>query len=74
MPDLGTRRMTEWLKEERALVLPFGALDQRTSLTPERLAIEKLGGTVAAEWPYPRSSFIGHGLNTAWGSRAPCLL
>ncbi len=66
MPDFGTRRMTEWLKEERALVLPFGALDQRTPLTPERLAIEKLGGTVAAEWPYPRSSFIGHGLSTAW--------
>src|SRR5882724_4183731 len=29
MSDFGTRRMTAWLKEERALVLPFGALDQR---------------------------------------------
>jgi len=66
MPDLGTRRMTAWLKEERASVFPFGAPDQRTAFTPERLAIEKLDGTVVAEWPYPRSSFIGHGLSTAW--------
>src|SRR6476620_3035381 len=28
MPDL-TRRMTVWLKEERASVMPFGAPDQR---------------------------------------------
>jgi hypothetical protein len=67
MPDLSTRRMSVWLKEERASVLPFGAPDQRTAFTPERLAIEKVDGTVVAEWPYPKNSFIGHGLSTAWG-------
>ncbi len=34
MPDLSIRRMTVWLKEERASVAPFGAADQRTSFTP----------------------------------------
>jgi hypothetical protein len=67
MPDLSTRRMSVWLKEERASVLPFGAPDQRTSFTPERLAIEKPDGSVVAEWLFPRSSFIGHGLSTPWG-------
>ena len=46
MPDLATRRMTVWLKEERASVTPFGAPDQRTAFTPDRLAIEKLDGAV----------------------------
>lgn len=50
MPDPSTRRMTVWLKEERASVAPFGAADQRTSFTPERLSIEKLDGAVVAEW------------------------
>jgi hypothetical protein len=59
MPDLSPRRMSVWLKEERASVLPFGAPDQRTAFTPERLAIEKLDGAVVAEWSFPRSSFIG---------------
>lgn len=67
MPDLSPRRMSVWLKEERASVLPFGAPDQRTAFTPERLAIEKLDGAVVAEWSFPRSSFIGHGLSTPWG-------
>jgi hypothetical protein len=67
MPDLSARRMSVWLKEERASVLPFGAPDQRTAFTPERLAIEKLDGAVVAEWSFPRSSFIGHGLSTPWG-------
>jgi hypothetical protein len=49
VPDLIARRMTVWLKEERAPVSPFGAADQRTSFTPERLAIEKSDGSVVAE-------------------------
>jgi hypothetical protein len=36
-PDVSTRRMSVWLKEERASVLPFGAPDQRTAFTPEPL-------------------------------------
>jgi hypothetical protein len=30
VPDLSTRRMSVWLKEERASVAPFGAADQRS--------------------------------------------
>jgi hypothetical protein len=66
-PDVSTRRMSVWLKEERASVLPFGAPDQRTAFTPERVAIEQVDGALVAEWPYPKNNFIGHGLNTAWG-------
>jgi hypothetical protein len=64
--DLATRRMTVWLKEERASVHPFGGPDQRTSFTPRRLAIEKLDGTVVIERAFPVSDFIGHGMSTAW--------
>jgi len=39
------RRMTAWLHEERSSVMPYGAPDQRTMFTPDRIAIEKLDGT-----------------------------
>lgn len=65
-PDPNTRRMTVWLKEERASVQPFGAPDQRTHFTPGRLAIEKLDGQVVAQRAFPITAFIGHGLSTAW--------
>ena len=67
MPDTSTRRMTAWLDEERASVRPFGAPDQRTSFTPERLAIEKLDGTTVSEWKHPKDLFAGHSLSTPWG-------
>ena len=35
MPDSEPRRMTVWLHEERSSVLPYGAPDQRTMLTPQ---------------------------------------
>ena len=35
MPDSEPRRMTVWLNEERSSVLPHGAPDQRTMLTPQ---------------------------------------
>jgi TPR repeat protein len=41
--------MTVWLHEERSSVFPYGASDQRTAFTPERIAIEKLDGTLVAE-------------------------
>src|SRR5258708_39424104 len=66
VPDLSARRMSVWLKEERASVAPFGAAGQRTSFTPERLAIEKLNREVVPELLFPRSAFIGHRLRTAW--------
>ncbi len=60
------RRMTVWLHEERSSVFPFGAPDQRTMFTPERIAIEKLDGTLVAERQAPRDSFAGHQMNTPW--------
>jgi hypothetical protein len=49
LQDSNPRRMTVWLHEERSSVLPYGAPDQRTMFTPERIAIEKLDGTLVAE-------------------------
>jgi hypothetical protein len=66
-PDPTVRRMTAWLHEERASVTPFGAPDQRTDFTPERIAVEKIDGTLVAESGDPSSLFAGHGLGTAWG-------
>ena len=46
--------MTVWLHEERSSVVPYGAPDQRTMFTPERIAIEKLDGTLVAERYAPK--------------------
>ena len=64
--DANPRRMTVWLHEERSSVSPYGAPDQRTMFTPERIAIEKLDGTMVAERHAPRDSFAGHQMNTPW--------
>jgi hypothetical protein len=64
--DANPRRMTVWLQEERSSVSPYGAPDQRTMFTPERIAIEKLDGTMVAERYAPRDSFVGHQMNTPW--------
>jgi len=64
--DSTPRRMTVWLHEKRASVLPFGAPDQRTMFTPERIAVEKLDGTTIAERPIPKDSFSGHQMHTPW--------
>src|ERR1700757_2275176 len=64
--DATPRRLTAWLHQERSSVLPFGAPDQRTMFTPERIAIEKLDGTVLAERYAPRDSFAGHQRHTHW--------
>ena len=66
LPDLNPRRMTVWLHEERSSVLPYGAPDQRTMFTPDRIAIEKLDGRVVAERHAPRDSFAGHQMSTPW--------
>ncbi len=50
----------------RALVRPFGAPDQKTDFTPERVAIEKFDGRAVAERSDPRASFAGHQLTTPW--------
>jgi hypothetical protein len=64
--DANPRRMTVWLHEERASVAPYGAPDQRTLFTPERVAIEQLDGTLVAERKAPRDSFAGHQMHTPW--------
>ena len=64
--DSDSRRMTVWLHEQRASVLPFGAPDQRTMFTPDRIAIEKLDGALVGERYAPRDTFAGHQMNTAW--------
>jgi hypothetical protein len=64
--DPNPRRMTAWLHEERSSVTPYGAADQRTMFTPDRVAIEKLDGAVVAERRMPKDSFAGHQMNTPW--------
>ena len=64
--DSNPRRMTVWQHEQRASIRPFGAPDQRTMFTPDRIAIEKLDGTLVAERYAPRDSFAGHQMNTPW--------
>src|SRR5499426_1199531 len=64
--DSNPRRMTVWLHEERSSVFPYGAPDQRTMFTPERIAIEKLDGAVVLERYAPRDSFAGHQMSTPW--------
>jgi hypothetical protein len=66
LQDSTPRHMSVWLHEERSSVLPFGAPDQRTMFTPDRIAVEKLNGTVVAERHAPRDSFAGHQMNTPW--------
>src|SRR6266576_5641362 len=66
LQDSNPRRMTAWLHEERSSVSPYGAPDQRTMFTPERIAIEKLDGTLVAERHAPRDSFAGHQMHTPW--------
>ena len=64
--DSNPRRMTVWLHEERSSVLPYGAPDQRTMFTSDRIAIEKLNCTLATERYTPRDSFAGHQMSTQW--------
>jgi hypothetical protein len=66
LQDRNPRRMTAWLHEERSSVTPYGAPDQRTMFTPDRIAIEKLDGTLVAERFAPRDSFAGHQMHTHW--------
>jgi hypothetical protein len=66
IPDATPRRMTAWLHEERSSVCPYGQPDQRTMSTSDRIAIEKLDGTLVSERRAPRDSFAGHQMSTPW--------
>jgi hypothetical protein len=60
------RRMTVASDREWASLRPFGADDQKTAFSPERVAIEKLDGRVVSERSNPRRSFDGHEFATPW--------
>ena len=60
------RRVTVWMHEGRSSLVPFDAADQCTMYAPDRVAIEKLDGTVLAERRAPRDSFAGHQMHTPW--------
>lgn len=64
--DPDPRSMTVWLHEERSSVFPYGAPDQRTIFTPDRISIEKLDGRIVAERRSPKDSFAGHQMHTHW--------
>jgi hypothetical protein len=64
--DSTPRLMTAALRSEWASVQPFGAPDQKSDFTPERIAVEKLDGSIVAERHNPQDSFAGHELSTAW--------
>ena len=60
------RTMTVRLHEEIASIAPFGAPDQKTDFTPNRVAIVKTDGHLVAEREQPRRAFDGHVLETPW--------
>lgn len=64
--DAAPRRMTVALDHEWASLRPFGADDQKTDFTADRVAIEKFDGRVVAERFNPRESFAGHVFDTPW--------
>jgi hypothetical protein len=64
--DADPRQMTVSLHEQRASVLPYGAPDQRTVFTSDRIVIERLDGTVVAARSAPTDSFAGHQMHTPW--------
>jgi hypothetical protein len=64
--DPDPRRTKVWLHEQRASVQPYGSPDQCTAFTSDRIATEKVDGTVVAERLAPTDSFAGHQMHTPW--------
>jgi hypothetical protein len=64
--DSTPRRMTVSTNREWASVRPFGADDQRTDFTADRIAIEKLDGTVVQERLHPSEHAEGKTVDAAW--------
>ncbi|WP_399946509.1 hypothetical protein ACGH52_39080 [Streptomyces sp. BBFR25] len=54
------------LHRQHASHYPFTAPHLRTSVTPERVAMESESGEVKAERLHPRAAFAGHTLETPW--------
>jgi hypothetical protein len=59
-------RVTVELHREWASHTPFGGVDRRSVLEPNRVAIESASGVVLSERLDPRNSFSGHTLQTPW--------
>jgi hypothetical protein len=64
--DLAPRRMTVATGREWASLAPFGADDQRTDFTSNRIAIEKLDGTVVKERLHPSEHAEGKAVDAPW--------
>ncbi|QAY79074.1 hypothetical protein [Sphingosinicella sp. BN140058] len=64
--DADTRRISISLHEQRASLHPYGAPDQLSVFTPDRVAVETLDGRVLGERFAPRDSFAGHQMSTLW--------
>ena len=64
--DSTPRRMSVASGREWASVIPFGADDQRTDFTADRVAIEKLDGTVVKERLRPSEHAEGKAVDAPW--------
>ena len=64
--DPTPRRMTVATRHEWASVFPFGADDQHTDFTANRIAIEKLDGTVVIERFHPSEHAEGKAVDASW--------
>ncbi len=64
--DPTPRRMTVATQREWASVFPYGAEDQRTDFTPNRIAVEKLDGTVVKERLRPSEHAEGKAVDAPW--------
>jgi hypothetical protein len=64
--DSTPRRMTVGTRREWASVSPYGADDQRTDFTPNRVAIQKIDGTVVKERLRPSEHAQGKAVDAPW--------
>lgn len=64
--DPTPRSMTVATQREWASVAPYGADDQRTDFTANRIAIEKIDGTIVQERLHPAEHAEGKAVDAAW--------
>jgi len=64
--DPSPRRMTVATKREWASLTPYGGNDQRTDFTANRIAIEKVDGTVVSERLNPAEHAEGKAVDAPW--------
>ena len=64
--DSTPREMRVATKYEWASVTPFGSADQHTDFTPNRIAIERSGGTVVNARLHPAEHAEGKSMDAAW--------